>query len=91
MGEYVADKLLRIIELLESALNLKDILVLPQYKLHALRGDRNGIYSMYIGKNTGYRLLIIPLNENEEPVISSDMSIYTLTVCVEILYLVNNE
>ena len=39
---------------------------------------------MYLGKTTGYRLLLIPLDENENKIKSNDMSIYTITVCVEI-------
>ena len=85
LGLDIANKLFKAIYVLESALNLKDILSLPQYNLHVLRGDKNGIYSMYLGKNTGYRLLLIPLDVDDNPVISVDMSIYMLTVCVEII------
>ena len=39
---------------------------------------------MDLGKRSGYRLLIIPLDINKERIISNDMSIYTKTVCVQI-------
>ena len=84
LGVKVADKLLSVISYLISSVNLKDILVLPQYKLHKLSGDYEGIYSIYLGKQTGFRLLIIPLDENEKVIKVNDMSIYTLAVCLEI-------
>ena len=85
LGTDVSNRLLKTINLLKSATNLKDILVFPQYKLHKLIGDKDEIYSIYLGKTTGYRLLLIPLYENEIPIKSNDMSIYTMTVCIEII------
>ena len=83
-GIDITNRLIAAIYLLEGAANLKDILALKQYKLHALKGGLDGIYSMYLGKTTGYRLLLIPLDESEKVIKSNDMSIYTLAVCVEI-------
>ena len=83
-GIDITNRLIAAINLLEGAANLKDILALKQYKLHALKGGLDGIYSMYLGKTTGYRLLLIPLDENENIIRRNDMSIYTLAVCVEI-------
>ena len=82
-GDMVAKKLNSALIALEAASNLYDIYKLPQYNLHKLRGNLDGIYSMYLG-NTGFRLLIIPLDKNEEVIKSDDMSIYTMCVCVEI-------
>ena len=31
-----------------------------------LKGELEGIYSIYLGKKTGVRLLLIPLNEDDE-------------------------
>ena len=83
-GQEVANKLGNVIYLLHSSNNLKDLLLFPQYHLHMLKGNLEGIFSVYLGKTTGYRLLLIPLDENEKLVKSDDMSIYTKTVCVEI-------
>ena len=85
LGKEVAIKLFAVINLLENAVNLKDILVLPQYNLHILRGDLKGRYSIYLGRKTGFRLILIPLDENEDVIECSDMSVYTIAVCVEIL------
>ncbi|MCH5180330.1 MAG: type II toxin-antitoxin system RelE/ParE family toxin [Erysipelotrichales bacterium] len=83
-GENVANKLFAALNAIESASNLNDIFALKQYNLHKLKGDLKNIHSMYLGKTTGYRLLLTPLDENEEPVICDDFSSYTMAVCVEI-------
>ena len=48
-------------------------------------GNYKGVYSMYLGKITGFRLLLIPLDKDEKVVETEDMSVYTITVCVEIM------
>ena len=84
-GIDITNRLIAAINLLEGATNLKDILAFKQYKLHALKGNREGEYSIYLGKTTGFRLILIPLDENEKVITSNDMSIYTISVCVEIV------
>lgn len=83
-GEEVTRKLFAAVNLLRNAENLKDVLAFKQYNLHALKGELSGKYSMYLGKMTGFRLILIPLDENEKKIECSDMSIYTISVCVEI-------
>lgn len=85
LGKTVADKLLAAINILEVSENLKDILDFSIYHLHALRGNLEGIFSMYLGKKTGYRLLLTPLDENMQVIDREDMSFYTTAVCVEIV------
>lgn len=84
LGIDVANRLFAALNALESANNLYDILVLPQYNLHILKGKLEGLYSMYLGKTTGYRLILTSLDENENAIKCNDMSIYTISVCVEI-------
>ena len=84
LGFQVAQKLYAALNAISASKNLNDILMLPQYNLHKLIGDKEGVYSIYLGRNTGYRLEMIPLDENEKPVKSQDMSIYTISVCVKI-------
>lgn len=84
LGLQVTMKLFATINIISSAENLNDILKLPQYHLHKLVGDRDGIYSIYLGRNTGYRLELIPLDENEKMVVNQDTSFYTKIVCVQI-------
>ena len=85
LGHEVSIKLFAVLNLIKASRNLKDILVLPQYKLHALKGNREGEYSIYLGRTTGFRLILIPLDENEKVITSNDLSIYTISVCVEIV------
>lgn len=56
----VAQKLFAAINILNQAESLKDIAVLPTYRLHNLSGNRDGSYAMDLGKNSGYRLVIKP-------------------------------
>ena len=84
-GNEVTKKLYATLNIIEASKNLKDLLGFPQYNLHALKGDLDGIYSIYLGKKSGYRLLIIPLDENKKHIVCNDMSIYVVAVCVEIL------
>ena len=85
LGAEVSKKLSRAIDALEEAENLKDILYFSQFKLHQLKGDMKGIFSMYLGKTTGYRLLLYPLDEEENIIISDESDFYTIAVCVEII------
>ena len=51
-----------LINLIESADNLKDIDELQIYHLHPLHGQREGQYALDVaGRKAGYRLVIIPL------------------------------
>lgn len=59
----VAEKLHALINLIESADNLKDIDEMQIYHLHPLRGKREGQYALDVaGRRSGYRLVIIPLD-----------------------------
>ena len=52
-----------LINLIESADNLKDIDELQIYHLHPLHGQREGQYALDVaGRKAGYRLVIIPLD-----------------------------
>ena len=83
-GKEVANKLLAVIILLECSLNLKDVLAFKQYNLHPLKGNLKGFHSIYLGKTTGYRLLLMPLDENKQPIKNTDTNIYASAVCVKI-------
>ena len=85
LGAEVSKKLSMAIYNLEKAENLKDILCLAQYNLHQLKGNLKGVFSMYLGKTTGYRLLLYPLDEEENIIISNATDFYTIAVCIEII------
>lgn len=81
-GIDISTRLFKAIDFLKSAKNLSDLLALKQYHLHPLKGDRLGEYSIYLGKTTGFRLIIIPLDENDKRIPQNDMSIYTKSALV---------
>lgn len=59
----VAEKLHALINLIESAENLRDIDEMQIYHFHPLQGKREGQYALYIaGRKSGYRLLIVPVD-----------------------------
>lgn len=64
LNVYVAEKLHALINLLKSVENLRDIAILQIYNLHPLRGDREGQYALDLGRRLGFRLIIIPLDDN---------------------------
>ena len=65
MPANVAEKLHALINLIESADNLKDIDELQIYHLHPLQAKREGQYALDVaGRRAGYRLVIIPMEMN---------------------------
>ncbi len=65
-GETTAIKLFALINLMMNAVNLTDVKAVKSYYLHKLDGNMQGKYSIYIGKKSGIRLIIIPLNREYE-------------------------
>lgn len=87
LGNLVADKLMDLLNAIESFPTLLDILGLPQYRLHSLTGDREYQYSLVIAKGTKWRLIIYPLDENEKVLTdkSNERQMLSKAVAVEIL------
>lgn len=63
LNVLVAEKLHSLINLLESVESLEDIHKMHIYNLHLLHGDREGQYALDLGRRLGFRLIIIPLNQ----------------------------
>lgn len=64
LGRDVATKLSRLLDAIEAFSNMYDLFVLPQYRLHALHGDRVNQYSFVIHKGSKWRLIVYPLDES---------------------------
>lgn len=65
LNVIVADKLFSLINFIDSADNLNDIAVIPAYNLHPLKGKEEGKFAIDLGRKQGFRLIIVPLdNEN---------------------------
>lgn len=68
----VREKLLAVNNFLEAAISLNDVCYFPPYRFHQLKGDRKGEWSIYLG-NTGWRVTVIPCDENKNPILSGDI------------------
>lgn len=80
VGDKVADKLHSLINFIESAENLIDIKNVPTYQLHPLEGKRKGQFAIDLGRKLGWRLIIIPLdNDGKEWEISDVNALYKFT------------
>ena len=84
----IPEKLLSVINYIEIANYLKDIVNYPPFHFHGLDGDRKGQYAIDIGgRRSGYRLIIAPMNDDgtwssKEEVFSNASANITI-VCVE--------
>lgn len=81
-GDKVGMKLSMIINAIMAADNLLDVYQMPQYRMHALSGDRKKQYSLVISKSSKYRLIVYPLDDNNNIMTSGDNEILMLKTCV---------
>jgi len=87
----VAEKLHALIFLLESVDTLQDIADIRMYNLHPLHGDRTGQYAIDVaGRRSGYRLIILPLDEKGGSWKEKDVSIVYKSTKVIIAWEVSN-
>ena len=86
----VAEKLHSLIDVLDSADNLWDINQMRIYKLHPLHGDREGQYALDLGRRLGFRLIIIPLDENGNEWNEKDINIVYRATKIVIAWEVTN-
>ena len=87
----VAEKLHALINLIESADNLKDIDELQIYHLHSLQGKREGQYALDVaGRRAGYRLVIIPLDADGNEWKEKDVNVVYKATEVIIAWEVSN-
>lgn len=61
----VAEKLYSTLNFIDNASCLMDIKNMPMYNLHPLKGKRKGTYAIDLGRRLGYRLIIVPLDDDE--------------------------
>ena len=87
LGKDVSIKLMELLNAIESFVNLYDLFVLPQYRLHALHGDRANQYSFVIHKGSKWRLIVYPLDEDGKLLINegNEKELLIKSVIVEIV------
>lgn len=71
--EKTAKKLLKLINLIETVDNLRELQAFPQYHFHNLKGEFQGYYALDIdGRRSSYRLIVsFDEVENEQIFINS--------------------
>ena len=70
--ELVKIKLQAAENVFKSATSLQDIASYVPFHFHALKGDRNHEWSIYLG-NTGYRVTLIPCDDSGNTITSGDI------------------
>lgn len=91
LNATVAEKLFALVNLLESVETLQDIAVLPIYHLHPMIGDRKGEHAIDIaGRKAGYRLMVVPLDENGKEFEETDVNIVYRATKIIIVWEVTN-
>ena len=78
-GDKVGKNLSDLILLLQNVSSLMQIKKIPQYRLHALKGNRKNQYAIVITFGSKYRLIIYPLDEKENIVVCGENENYMLS------------
>lgn len=53
-----------VINFIENAVTLSDVRSYLPFQFHELKGKRRGTYSIYLGRKTGFRLILISVGED---------------------------
>ena len=87
LGKDIAISLANLINAIEEFNCLYDISLFPQYRLHQLSNNRQYQYSLTIQRSSKWRLIIYPLDEDENIWKSYENEKIKLTkaVCIEVL------
>ena len=77
----LAVKLLDRINALENADVIKDIILTPPMRFHALEGNRDGCFAIDVKtKKEPWRIIFQPLDENEQPYIPCNIDEIAMAV-----------
>ena len=90
LNVLVAEKLHSLINLLESVESLEDIHKMHIYNLHLLHGDREGQYALDLGRRLGFRLIIIPLNQEGKEWEERDINVIYKSTKIVLVWEVSN-
>lgn len=79
--EKIAKKLHKVVQFIESADSLEDVINMPTYHFHNLKGDKEGGYALDIdGRRSGYRLLVTFHSVDNAVVFSQSISIKAIEI-----------
>lgn len=80
-GKSVAMGIMSRINALESAKTLKDIIVMPNFRFHALNGEEKGLFAIDVrNKKDPWRIILEPLDEKEQRFIPCNIDEIVLKV-----------
>lgn len=74
---------------IRNSSSLLDVMNYPPFHFHGLYGNRKGEWSIYLG-NTGYRVTMIPCDENGKEIIGGDIVAMCKTIKVVCITEVSN-
>ena len=86
-NDIVAKLLHSRINFIENAVSFADIVSYPAFRFHGLSGKLQGLYAIDLGKKLGFRLIIEPLDENEES-LKKEKNIEKLKQCTKVVIVV---
>lgn len=79
--EKVAKKLLKLINFIEDADNLGEVMNYPSSNFHNLKGNKEGLYSLDVdGRRSSYRLIVSFENLSNEIIFSQSMSVKMIEI-----------
>ncbi|MCR5273109.1 MAG: type II toxin-antitoxin system RelE/ParE family toxin [Lachnospiraceae bacterium] len=77
----LAIKLLDRINALENAHVIKDIIMTPPMRFHALEGNKDGFFAIDVKtRKEPWRIILQPLNDNEEPYVPCNIDEVAMAV-----------
>lgn len=86
LGKDVADKLHMALQFIDAAVCLVDIKNMITFRLHPLKGNRKGTYAIDLGRKTGFRLILIPVDlDGNMWTTENDIVIYNSTDTIILL------
>lgn len=86
----VKTKLLAAENYIKQASSLQDIVNYPPFHFHSMKGKRKNEWSIYLGKETGYRVTLIPCDEENREITSGDIIAQCKTIKVVMVTEVSN-
>ena len=69
----VKEKLLAAGGVIKAATSLKDIMNYRPFHFHRLLGKRHGEWGIDLGRKTGFRIIVIPCNDDNSPILEGDI------------------
>lgn len=87
LGAVVSEKLFSNINYIREAKCFSDIMAHVPFRCHKLIGDRKDYFALDVGRKLGYRIIIDPLDENNNS-LKDEKDINIIKNCTKIILVV---